>query len=57
MRPYLKLKEKKIGGGAMAARKTHGHSSTPKNAVTAQKNATVDAFYGPAFKTRPYWFL
>ena len=28
------------------------HSSTPKNAVIAQENATLDAFYGCMFKMR-----
>ena len=29
-----------------------GHSSTPKNAAIAQKNAALDAFYGLAYKTQ-----
>ena len=36
----------------MAAFFKCGRSSTPKNATTAQKNATLDAFYGPAYKTQ-----
>ena len=38
----------------MAACFKRGHSSTAKNAATAQKNTVVDTFYGPAFKTWPY---
>jgi len=34
-----------------------GHSSTPKNAAIAQKNAALDVFYGRMFKTRPLLFL
>ena len=30
-----------------------GHSTTPKNAAIAQKNATLDVFYGHMFKTQP----
>ena len=29
-----------------------GHSSTPKNAAIAQKNAPLGVFYGPAYKTQ-----
>ena len=35
----------------MAAFFKRGCSSTPKNAAIAQKNATLDAFYGPVYKT------
>ena len=41
----------------MAACFKHNHSSTPKNAVIAQKNATLDVFYGRMFKTRPLLFI
>ena len=34
----------------MAAFFKRGRSSTPKNAAIAQKNAALDAFYGPANK-------
>ena len=36
----------------MAAFFKCGRSSTPKNATIAQKNAALDAFYGPAYKTQ-----
>ena len=36
----------------MAAFFKRDHSSTPKNMATAKKkNAAIDAFYGPMFKT------
>ena len=36
----------------MAAFFKRSHSSTPKNAAIAQKNAALDAFYGPSYKTQ-----
>ena len=41
----------------MAACFKHNHSSTPKNAATAQKNAALDVFYSRMFKTRPLLFI
>ena len=41
----------------MAACFKHDHSSTPKNAAIAQKNAALDMFYGRMFKTQPLLFL
>ena len=41
----------------MAACFKRGHSSTPKNATIAQKNATLNMFYGRMFKTGLLLFL
>ena len=42
--------KKEIHTSTMAAFFKRGHSSTPKNAAIAQKNAALGVFYGPAYK-------
>ena len=43
--------------GGVAACFKRGHSSTPKNAATAKKNAASEPFYGLVFKTGLLLFL
>ena len=47
-----KKEKKEIRTSTMAAFFKRGHSSTPKNAAIAQKNAALGVFYGPAYKTQ-----
>ena len=41
----------------MAACFKRGRSSTQKNVDIAEKNAALDAFYGPAYKMQLLFFL
>ena len=53
----VKIKKKKKYAGPIVACFKCSNSSTPKNAVIAQENAALDAFYGRMFKTWPLLFL